>query len=429
MKKENRILSVLIYLIVIITAVMTLPLVFRFAGDYANIRRPLTQGDGDSALDRSRTARNRRYSAGEAAVIDISWLAETEYGALELITAKALNGGCVILFCSEPAGNNSQGQAMRIAVVRNAGAAGEQTAGADPDHASASASISFSVSRAVRHGFAESVRNKDYVFKDYGDGTVFMSNNNYAFLFDAGTMRIIEQYQYPQGYKIYQTALSNSKNMIAIASEQGFFVADLTSPSFLHSSALSPSNMKEIISARNDVSGAALTARLPVWSDDDEYIFYRLYADETVRNAGMTAPSPGGNEQLASLESANFIFLGGGNIFYYFSQGAGTGTGDLFRCGFFNINEKRMTDVMRSQVHYFNIDVSSSGSLLAALSRNGNLIRMSVIDIHTKRRVYSSLYSEIYDFSFSPDEKNFIIYAEEGGIKTLKVINIDWTEE
>ena len=151
-----------------------------------------------------------------------------------------------------------------------------------------------------------------------------------------------------------------------------------------------------------------------------------------MKNAGVTTTSPGGNEQLAALECSDFLFMADDSIFYYFSSATGiTGMspGILFRCGYFNINERKMTDIMKSQVYYFDVDISQSGTLLAALSYNGNLIKISIIDIRTKKLIYSCLYSEIYDFSFSPDEKNVVVYGRENGRRTLKTVKIDWMEE
>ena len=411
-KKENRALAALIYIIVAITVVMIFPLIYKALNYYSSSSRPLASGIKENAGERN--VKNKKYNASEIN-IELSALNDSEFGILDLIEAKVLNNGDVILFCSgtdetNEKNNKDSGEFLIIAAVRNNDNKIEVSR------------------RAIRYDFVESFRNQDYVFRDYNDGTVFISNKNYAFLFDVNSLRTVDNYGYPADYNIYQTALSSKKNMLALATEQGFFVSDLSSPSFVNTGVVSSINMKEIISARN-INGVSLTVRNPVWSGDDEHIYYKLYADNSVRNAGATTPSPGGNEQLTALEGVNFIFIKSDTIFYYFLSGTETNPGNSFRCGYFNLNEKKMIDVMKSQAYYFDIDVSLSGTHLAALSHNGNMVKISVIDIRTKKLIASSLYSEIYSFSFSPDERNVVVYGLEENNKTLKVININWTEE
>jgi len=277
-------------------------------------------------------------------------------------------------------------------------------------------------SRPIRNDFRENLRDGDYVFKDFGDGTFFLSNSKTAFLFNVKTMKTVVNYSYPKNYHVYHATLSNNKLMLALATEEGFFVV---LNAYLK---ITPSNMKEIIAPSN-VNGAVQSARYPVWSADDERIYYKIYSDNYVRNAGVTPPSPGGNERLAALDCNNFIFLNNDSIFYYFLPGTDTNPGNSFRCGYFNVSEKKMTEVMKSQAYYFAVDISSNGNHLAALSYNGNMIKISVIDVRTKKLIYSSLYDEVNDFSFSPDEKNVIIDCVANGRRTIKVISIDWTEE
>ncbi|MCL2095440.1 MAG: hypothetical protein FWH10_00890 [Oscillospiraceae bacterium] len=416
--RENKLLNAVVYLIVAATVIMTAPLIYKFADEYAGSRTALS-GDGETVNDR--TPGNRRFTVEEN-IINISGLRNTEFGELSVAAAKITDNMDIILFCSGRA-ERTEGterseleepeEVMRIALINTDGQTGE---------------INISVAnRAVRDDFIESFRNKDYTFKDYGDGTFFLSNNKSAFLFDTGRMRITDNYSYPGNFNIYQTSLSNNKETLALATDRGFFVANPRESNMT----INASNMKEIIAAAES-GGASLTARTPVWSGDDRRIFYRLYADNFVRNAGITAASPGENEQLTSLEANNFIFLNDNIIFYYFLPGtdiASAGQGNLFRGGYFNIGERRMREVMRSQVNYFQIDVSSNGEYLAALSPNGIMTKLSVIDIQTKKLIYSSLYNIVYDFSFSPDEKNLVVYGRTNSGRTLRVINIDRTEE
>jgi len=158
-----------------------------------------------------------------------------------------------------------------------------------------------------------------------------------------------------------------------------------------------------------------------------------MYEDNIIRNAGVTASSPGTNEQIRELESNNFIYLNSENndlIFYYFPINPAN-QNKFFRCGYFSRSERKMTDVMKSQINYFDIEISSNGTFFAALSHNGNKIKISVISLEDKKLIYSDAvsYDAVLDFSFSPDEKRFIIYGTENRERTLRVINIDWTEE
>jgi len=410
---ENKLLNALIYIIVIITVAMIAPLIYRFADYYSNSR--ISTQDNNIIVNEKST-KNRKYTVVEN-TIDISGLRTTEFGVLNLVMPKITDNGDIILFCSalneiNAGSNNPFSESiqkeyetiLRIAAVKDSGDI-------------------LIFNRAIRYNFLESIHDEDYIYKDFSDGTFFMSNNKSAFLIDINSIKIINSYSYPKNYHVYNSALSNNKNLLALSTEEGFYVASIDAYM-----GITPSNMKEIIAPVNS-NGVNLSARYPVWSDNDERIYYKLYADNFVRNAGVTTPSPGGNEQLAALDCNNFIFLDNDLVFYYFLSGTESNPGNLFRCGYFNAGDKKMTDVMKSQVYYFDIDVSSKGTHLAALSYNGTMIKISIIDILTKKLIYSSLYNEIYDFSFSPDEKNFIIYGKADNRETLKTINIDWTEE
>jgi len=441
--KEYKILNALVYFIIIITVLMLSPLIYKAALNYSN-NRVSSAGANETVSDRN--TKSRKYTVSENTV-DISSLRTTEYGVLNLVKAAVTDSGNIILLCSSREeiqvndGVNEDGtvktrteyeDVMRIASVKNITLyrnvnetenRNERVSGS-PDIINAAAGDIEIYRNPVRNNFLESLRNDDYIFKDYKDGTFFISNNKAAFLFDILNMRVEVNYSYPPKYNIYQAALSNNKEMLALATEEGFYIGNLQGSNMI----MSPSNMKELI-ATVTVNGVKMSVRNPVWSDNDERIYYRLYADSHVRNAGVTTVSPGGNEQLTALDSSNFIFLNHDNIFYYFSSGTDTGLSNLFRCGYFNAYEKKMNDVMKSQVYYFDIDVSSNGTHLAALSNNGNIKKISVIDIRTKKLIYSSLYDDVYDFSFSPNEKNVIIYGRADNKRTLKIINIDWAEE
>lgn len=405
--KKNKALDNVVYIIMIVTMVMLCPLIYQIAMNYPSSSGSPAGGGEDI---NERVSRNRHYSYTENH-IDLSVLKDTEYGELELITAKVTDDGKTILFCTGKSRSENTGRistSLRIVVIDNI------------YH-----SVSIYKSR-ISYNLYNSISDKEYVYKDYGDSTFFLSNNRTAFLFDIDDMKILHYYNVPSNYRVYQTALSNNKEMMAIAAEEGFFVC---AADILSSSNPNSSHLKELISSYVNANGAKISARYPVWASDDRYIYYKMCADNFVRHAGITTPAPGGTEQLTSLESTNFLFLNGDSIFYYFSSSSETSLENLFRCGYFNVFEKKMTDVMKSQVYYFDIGVSSNGTHLAALSKNGNMIKISITDIHSKKLIYSSLYDDIYDFSFSPDEKNLIIYGKKNNKNTLNIVAINWTEE
>ena len=402
-KKENKILDALIYIIMIATLIMLAPLIARFANNYS-LNSPVVLNEGESISER--VTRNRRYTVTETK-ININALKYTEFGALNLMSAKIADCGTVIMFCESPLEDADRpGSTTRIAVWNS----GEINV----------------FERRIRSGLYDSILNRNYVYKDYGDGTVFISNNMIAFLFDFEELKYVEHYMLPDSLNIYQAVLSNNKDRLAVAAEEGFFIYDIYPQG---------APLKELI-ASSSSGGVLITAREPVWAAGDDYIFYKSYADNFIRNAGMTTDSPGGNEQLAGLDSTNFLFIKGGAdfdndmIFYYFSSGSEPYQENLFRCGFFNpFGDRRMAEIMKSQVYYFDIDISPRGTHLAALSHNGNVIRINIIDIRTKKQIYSAMYEAVYDFSFSPDERNFIIHAMSEGEEILKFIEIDWIEE
>ncbi|MCL2771780.1 MAG: hypothetical protein FWD71_00395 [Oscillospiraceae bacterium] len=402
-KKQDKILDAAIYLIVIITMVMFCPLIYMFASNYSSSNISAQNSNDNSNGGISKT---RKYTVTENE-LDISGLKNTVYGDLNLIAAKVTDDGRDILFCG------AANSVFKIAVINPAETGGDAH------------SIAIYQS-ALKYNLYQSVSAKDYTYKDYSDGTFFFSNDKTAFLFDMNQMRITSSYNLPSNYHIYQTALSNAKDRIAIAAEEGFFVC---ASNALITSSPNPADIKELISTYVNAGGVKNSARYPFWSNGDQYIYYKMCADNYVKNAGMTTGVLGGNEQLTSLECTDFLFLNNDFIFYYFSTNSETSPENLFRCGYFTVSDKKMTDIMKSQVYYFDINVSSNGTHLAALSHNGNMVKISIIDIHTKKLIYSSLYDDIYDYSFSPNEKNLIIYGKKDGKDILSVIQIDWTEE
>ena len=404
-KRESRLSKLLVYIILIVTVAMIVPLILNFADNHSLGTPMMLHHEGERHHERV-LQRNRRYTVTRSQ-IPLYLLRDTEHGVLNLLAAKITDNGSVVMFVEVPRRYHERfGPAVMIAVWDEQREPGEQ--------------LRF-LRRYLRSGLFESFTSGDYVFKDYGDSVIFVSNGQTAFLFDYEQMTI-EHFMLPEHLNIYHTVLSNNKDMLAIAAREGFFVQDITSPD---------ESLKELITSSSP-GGILMTARRPVWSHDDDYIFYKNYADEHVRNAGMTTVVPGGNQHLLSLESTNFTFLRDENnrIFYYFSSGSTPYQENMFRCGFFEpFGERRMIDAMRSQVYFFDVGVSSRGTHLAALSHNGNVVRVIIIDIRTKHRIYSELYDSVYNFSFSPDERNFIIHARSGRTEVLHVINIDWEEE
>ena len=409
-RKENKIPDAIMYIIIIVTIIMLAPLIYRFAGNY-NFNPQAGFNEGESSGERAlRNIRNRRRYTVTEKQVDISSLRDTDFGRLDLIAAKVTDSGSVIMFFDSPFENNERlGRAARIAVW-------------DTENINI-------LPRPLWSGLSSSIMAGRYVYKDYSDGTVFVSNNRSAFLFDYNNLRFAAHYILPTHLNIYQAVLSNSRHMLAIAAEEGFFVSyayELDEDDDETFAAI-----KELITS-SVTGGVRITARQPVWSSNDEFILYKIYAGEHVRGAGMTTVVPGGNQQLTALDSADFIFLSDehNRIFYYFSSGGALHQENSFRGGFFDpFGDRRMTDVMRSQVYFFDIAVSRRGTHLAALSHNGNMVRAIVIDIHTKYLIYSELYDDVYTFSFSPNERNFIIHGRSQGDEVLNVIKIDWEEE
>jgi len=427
-KKESRSFGALVYIVAIVTAAMIFPLIYELAESYSYTSEKTI---GESEVSGERNAKNKNYSVIEN-TIDLSMLKNTEFGALSLVSARVLNSKSLVLFCSVrielDAGEGgeyappSYETRLQIAALKNL--RDSEDGGEGYYNAKGDLEI-YGRALPARYGLLESVQSGDFVFTDFGDGTFFMSNSKNAFLFDADNMKMAANYPYPPNYNIYQSAMSNNKEMLALAAEEGFFINNLKESNL----AINYYDLKELIATTTNDNGVKLTARYPMWSSDDSRIFYKLYADDSIKNAGVTATSPGGNEQLVALDCSDFLFMANDSIFYYFSSSTAntaTGPGILFRCGYFSPSEKKMSDIMRSQVYYFDVDISQNGNLLAALSYNGNLVKLSIIDIFTKKLIYSCLYSEIYDFSFSPDEKNLLVYGTADGKKSLKLINIDW---
>ncbi|MCL1793905.1 MAG: hypothetical protein FWG34_08545 [Oscillospiraceae bacterium] len=430
-KTENRIVGLLFYIIVITTAIMVAPLVYELAENYSFNGR--ASAAGVNLASGEKNAKNKNYTVQEN-TIDISELKNTEFGTLTPISAKVSNSGELVLFCSYRAeiinaSQNGQPEEpkqyetrLQIAAIKNLA----ESDGSD-GHFNAKGDVEvYGRALSARYDLLESVQSGDYIFTDFDDGTFFMSNAKTAFLFDVENMKMAANYAYPPNYAVYHSALSPNKEMLALAAEEGFFIENLNGADA--AAEINNFDLKELISATVNANGVKITVRYPFWSSDGSRIFYKLYADENVKNAGVTTTSPGGNEQLATLECGDFLFMDDDLIFYYFSSTSGANP-TSFRCGHFNVNERKMNDVMRSQVYYFDVDISPNGTLLAALSHNGNLVKISVIEIRTKKLIYSCLYSEIYDFSFSPDGKNVAIYGRESGRNTLKTLNMDWTEE
>ena len=398
--KNSKLFDIIIYFIFTATMILISPLIFLMVIRFLNINIAETSDAGRTNQNETNIIRARNYSYIERS-LDLSVIENMGY---TLITAHITNNADGILFCAQETYDERRGEILRIVNFENHGEI-----------------------KPYRHflsnHFLETIRAKEYVYKNYDDGYIYIANDRDAVLFDLENMRLALNYYFPRGYEIYQAVLSNDRTMLALVTSRGLFVDEAADESGM------VTYPKELISAVENVSGVKTLPKYPVWSSDDEYIYYTLYADTYIKSAGRTPLSLGGNEQFPSLENTNFHVLNDGTIFYYFATSYQTSFENLFRCGYFNVNDRRMTDAIRSHIYYFDIKVSSEGTHLAALSYNGRMKKISIIDIKTKKNIYSALYEDIYEFEFSPNEKNIIIYGLKDSKEDLRIIEIDWEEE
>lgn len=396
-QKELKLLDVTVYFIFIITMLLLSPLIFTIILRFSNTAE--TADANKTGYSSMSVQKEKKYSYTET-VVPLSNLQKMHY---MLIASNVTNEADGILFCREMSDDEREDGAFRIVKLTKDG------------------NIK-SYRYHLPMQFVQEIKDKNYIFKDYGDGFIYLSDSENAYLFDVGfgteTITLAETYSFPVGNTIYQAVLSNDKTKMALATEKGLFISDAKM-----------TYIKELISSVETVNGIKTLPKNPVWSAGDDHIYYTLYADGYIKNAGRTPLSLGGNEQFTSLENTNFYVLNDGSIFYYYSTNYQTGYENLFKCGYFNATDKKMTDMIKSKIYYFDIKVSSAGNCLAALSYNGKLKKISIIDIKTKKTIYSSIYEEIYDFAFSPNEKNIIIYGRKDKKDDLRIVEMNWTEE
>jgi len=186
--KQDKILDAAIYIIAIITMVMLCPLIYVFANNYSssNISVQNNKNSSNGAVSKS-----RKYTFTENE-INISNLINTEYGDLKLVAAKTTDDGTNILFCADSS------DVLRIAVVNN-----------NDDFINGTDENRIAIYKfPLKYNLYQSISAKDYVYKDYSDGTFFLSNNKTAFLFDINNIKITSNYNIPPVYHIYQTSLS-----------------------------------------------------------------------------------------------------------------------------------------------------------------------------------------------------------------------------
>jgi len=393
--KKSKIFDLAIYFIFATTMILLSPLIFMLVMRFLNINIQESADMTKANQSEINITKARNYSYVEHS-IDLGIIENLDY---KLVTAKVTDNSDGIFLCSEVRQGDSLIEILRILKVEREGE-------------------TKICNTSLSNRLLQKIRAKEYSYKDYGDGYIYLAGNEYAYLFDLDDVSIAERYSFPQEYNIYHAALSNDRTMTALATDRGLFVDDV--------SGLTPP--KELISATINVSGVKTLPKNPVWSVNDEYIYYTLYADTYIKSAGRTPLSLGANEQFAALENTNFYVLNNDSIFYYHSANYHTSFENLFRCGYFNVTDRKMTDMIKSQIYYFDIRVSSDGTHLAALSYNGKLKKISVIDIKTKKNIYSALYDDIYEFEFSPNEKNIIIYGVKSGIEDLRIVEINWEE-
>lgn len=395
--KEPKRLEVIICFIFTVTMILLSPLIYMIVIRFLNVNISDTADMGKTTHQGEVSViKAKNYSCIEH-ILDLTIIENMNYS---LLTANVTNNADGILFCGEVMSNERIGEVLRIVKFQKNE---EMTA----------------YKHFLPNRFLEKVREQDFVYKDYGDGYIYIADNEDAYLFDLEEMKVAETYFFPTRYEIYQAILSNDKTMIALATDRGLFVTEVQGSA----------QPKELISAIENVGGVKTLPKNLVWSSNDEYIYYSLYADGYIKNAGRTPLSLGANEQFAALENTKFYVLNDDSIFYYYSTNYHTSFENLFRCGYFNVNDRKMTDAIKSNIYYFDIRVGSGGTHLAALSYNGKMKKISVIDIKTKKNIYSALYEDIYKFAFSPNEKNIIIHGLRNGKEDLRIIEINWIEE
>jgi len=393
--KDSNLFDIIIYFIFTATMIMLLPLIFIIVMRFLNINIKETADIIKGVQGEVNIIKAKKYSYAEHN-LDLSAIKNMGY---RLLAANVTNNADGILFCGEMRENVVTREVLRIVKFKTDGEAE-------------------AYKNYLSNRFVEKIKKKEYVYKDYGDDYIYLANDETAYLFDIYEMMTEKIYYLPREYGIYQAMLSNGKEMMALATDKGLFVTDTE---FKYP--------KELITAIENVSGVKTVPKYPVWSSDDEYIYYTLYADNYIKNAGRTPLALGANEQFTSLENTNFYVLSNGSIFYYYSTSYQTSFENMFRCGYFNVTDRKMIDMIKSHIYYFDIKVSSEGTHLAALSYTGKMKKISVIDIKTKKNIYSAIYDDIYEFAFSPNEKNIIIYGQKRGEENLRIIEIDWIEE
>ncbi|GHU35229.1 hypothetical protein FACS1894105_03500 [Clostridia bacterium] len=381
----------LICLIILGTFALAAPFLRKYA---ENITPGMAEKNADP-MSSSVSTRTREYNVTSFDV-DITVLLDENGYRITPLAAKPFEGGTLI-FCRGTAVSAGTASSNRIRAVFVSSDGKTKLL----DHFSYEAQ------------FVEAFESGQYIYEDRGEGKFFISSGKAAFIYDTAKETRVNAYVYPQEFTVIHSALSHSGAYLAIAANEGLFILDTAS-----------NTVKELV-ASSSVSSVPLVPKFPLWSPDDGNIYYSMYAGDRVKNAGMCATLPGANEQLTGLDSTNFTFLQNGSLFYYYSQSSETELEDLFRCGYYNLAERRAADVMKSKAYYFGVGISQNGTHLATLSNNGNMVKFAVSDITSKKTIVTALFDEVYDFAFSPDENSVTVRARNGVSMVARVIQID----
>lgn len=261
--------------------------------------------------------------------------------------------------------------------------------------------------------FCDSIKEGNYTYIDFEDDYIFISNNKSGYLINAVTMKVEKLYRLPKEYNIYQSALSGGRDKIAFTAESGLYISDCDFE-----------NIKELVSTVYTLNNTVITSQFPVWAKDDEYIFYRLYVNGKMNGIGKTSASPGNNRQHTGIGNLRFEFQSGDKIFYHQSSNSATDFENQFICGYFDLETKEMKVKIKSSVYYYDIMTGNDGNFIAALSNNGLLKKLNIIDIYSKKIIYYDLFDYITEFCFSPDETKLIIRAVKEGEDILTLVDI-----
>lgn len=392
-KNNDRFPSVSIGVIIIITLLLLVPLI-------AEVREKIPMFSLKRDID-PKTSAVKEESSNKIYKTNIKYIAFSLPGNTdaELLTVRARNNGEIVFIYQEE--EEYYGNVVRMMKNSIGDRDGEEV-------------ISSLVSNYYfPKTFYDSIKEDNYTYIDFADDFIFLSNNKAGYLINAVTMKREKLYKFPQEYNIYQSVLSGNREKIAFTAESGLFISDCDFE-----------NIKELVSTVYTLNNTVITSQFPVWAKNDEYIFYRLYVNGNMNGIGKTSVSPGNNRQHIGIGNMRFEFLSGDRIFYHQSSNSATGVENQFMCGYFDLDTKEMKDKIKSSVYYYDIKTGNNGNFIAALSNNGLLKKLNIIDVYSKKIIYYELFDDIIEFCFSPDETKLIIRAVKDGEEVLILVDI-----